>query len=123
MELSVDRVEEACAALEEADHILPDQEVILRQLAEARMMAGQENEAVDALQRVVARKPDDAQLLNRMAVFLVRAGRLQEAARSYSRALAVDPDLGARPESLLRQLERADMRRELAEIQGLLGGA
>jgi len=84
---------EAVAALEEIAAVAPDSPEVLDQLAQAYLVSGRTEQAIELLRRLLAVR-EDASTLTLLAHALMAQGRVDEIDGLVGRALALDPENG-----------------------------
>jgi DNA-binding SARP family transcriptional activator len=88
---------------------------VRRALADAMLAAGQHAQLVPVLQQMVADNRLDEQLCAQLMLALYRSGRQADALAAYTELrAALDSELGIDPSQVLRDLETAILRQDLA---------
>ena len=91
--LGSDRLEEACALLERAVRVAPDNPFFLSSLGGVYGRLGRQREALGVLFRAIASKPDFAEPIVTLALTFEAQAELPAAAACYERALELEPSL------------------------------
>ncbi len=89
--LRLGRVEEACAALEHAHALQPDQPDGCRELGAVYLELGRAHDALPIARRAVELRPVDAGLRSNLALTLLLAGDVEAARDEVTAALAMEP--------------------------------
>jgi protein O-GlcNAc transferase len=98
--LKVDRLEEACALLERAVRVAPDNPFYLSSLGSVYGRLGRHREALGVLFMAIARKPDFADAVCTLALTFEAEQELPAAAACHERALELEPSLSLAAERL-----------------------
>ena len=91
--LKFERLEEACAQLEQAVRAAPNNVFFLSYLGGVYGRLGRVREAVRVLSAAIARQPDFAPAVFTLALTFEAHGELAAAAECYERVLTLEPSL------------------------------
>ena len=99
--LSQKRFKDALASAQEATAALPDNPQVLEALAQAQLLSGDNQQAINTYRKLAAADPKSPEPVLRLAGAYLVSKNWQAAAQSYRRALEIRPDLQLAQASLI----------------------